>query len=78
ANKMITKQLEEKKALLKLSFFTHSYPHDWRTKKPVMYRATTQWFASVDAFRDQSLAEIEKANFTPSWGKSRLYNMIKD
>lgn len=78
ANKMITKQLEEKKALLKLSFFTHSYPHDWRTKKPVIYRATTQWFASVDAFRDQILAEIEKANFTPSWGKTRLYNMIKD
>ncbi|MCF1783232.1 isoleucine--tRNA ligase [Lactobacillus mulieris] len=78
ANKMVTKQLEEKKALLKLSFFTHSYPHDWRTKKPVIYRATTQWFASVDAFRDQILAEIEKTDFTPSWGKTRLYNMIKD
>ncbi|MDK7326282.1 class I tRNA ligase family protein, partial [Lactobacillus mulieris] len=48
------------------------------TKKPVIYRATTQWFASIDAFRDQILAEIEKANFTPSWGKTRLYNMIKD
>ncbi|MDK6747923.1 class I tRNA ligase family protein, partial [Citrobacter sp. UMB8248A] len=44
----------------------------------VIYRATTQWFASVDKFRDQILAEIEKANFIPSWGKTRLYNMIKD
>ena len=78
ANPMVTKALEEKGALLKLSFFTHSYPHDWRTKKPVVFRATTQWFASIDAFRQQILDQIEKVNFKPSWGKTRLYNMIRD
>jgi isoleucyl-tRNA synthetase len=78
ANKMVTEQLTAKGALLKLDFFTHSYPHDWRTKKPVIYRATTQWFASVASFRDQILDQIEKVNFTPSWGKTRLYNMIRD
>lgn len=78
ANPMVTKALEEKGALLKLDFFTHSYPHDWRTKKPVIFRATTQWFASVDAFRQQILAAIDQVHFTPEWGKTRLYNMIRD
>ena len=78
ANKVVSEKLEKAGALLKLSFFTHSYPHDWRTKKPVIYRATTQWFASIAKFRDQILDQIEKANFIPSWGKTRLYNMIKD
>ncbi|MFD1392987.1 isoleucine--tRNA ligase [Lacticaseibacillus jixianensis] len=78
ANPMVTKALEEKGALLKLDFFTHSYPHDWRTKKPVIFRATTQWFASVDAFRQQILDAIDKVSFTPDWGKTRLYNMIRD
>lgn len=78
ANRMVSKKLEENGSLLKLGFFTHSYPHDWRTKKPVVFRATTQWFASVDAFRQQILDQIETVNFKPSWGKTRLYNMIKD
>lgn len=78
ANKIVTKKLTAVGALLKLSFFTHSYPHDWRTKKPVIYRATTQWFASIDKFRDQILAQIEQDKFLPEWGKTRLYNMIKD
>ena len=78
ANKIVAEKLEKSGVLLKLSFFTHSYPHDWRTKKPVIYRATTQWFASIDKFRDQILDQIEKSDFIPSWGKTRLYNMIKD
>lgn len=78
ANKVVSEKLEKSGALLKLNFFTHSYPHDWRTKKPVIYRATTQWFASISKFRDQILDEIQKANFIPTWGKTRLYNMIKD
>ena len=55
ANKAITEALEAAGALEKLTFFTHSYPHDWRTKKPVIYRATAQWFASIEAFRDELL-----------------------
>lgn len=78
ANKVVSEKLEKSGALLKLSFFTHSYPHDWRTKKPVIYRATTQWFASISKFRDQILNQIQKADFIPFWGKTRLYNMIKD
>lgn len=78
ANKMVTAKLEEVGALEKLSFFTHSYPHDWRTKKPVIYRATPQWFASIDAFRDELLAAVKDTTFTPAWGETRLYNMIRD
>lgn len=78
ANKLITEKLKEVGALEKLSFFTHSYPHDWRTKKPVIYRATPQWFASVDAFRDELLDAVKSTTFTPAWGETRLYNMIRD
>nr|WP_239585030.1 isoleucine--tRNA ligase [Enterococcus xiangfangensis] len=77
-NPMVTKLLEEKGALLKLTFFTHSYPHDWRTKKPVIFRATPQWFASIDKFRQDILDEIEKVDWIIPWGKTRLYNMIRD
>ena len=75
---MITELLEEKGALLKLDIFTHSYPHDWRTKKPVIYRATPQWFASISKFRQDILDEVEKVDWLIPWGKTRLYNMIRD
>ncbi|MDR1013199.1 MAG: isoleucine--tRNA ligase, partial [Lactobacillales bacterium] len=78
ANQVITKMLTEKGVLLKLDFFTHSYPHDWRTKKPVIFRATTQWFASIDKFRQNILTEIEKVDWIIPWGKTRLYNMVRD
>lgn len=78
ANKPITEALKEAGALEKLTFFTHSYPHDWRTKKPVIYRATTQWFASVEAFRGELLEAIRQTEFTPAWGETRLFNMIRD
>ncbi len=77
-NKKVTEWLEENNALLKLEFFTHSYPHDWRTKKPVIFRATPQWFASIDKFRDNILTEVEKVDWVVPWGKTRLYNMIRD
>ena len=78
ANPVVTKMLEENGSLLKLDFFTHSYPHDWRTKKPVIYRATPQWFASIDKFRQDILDEVEKVDWIIPWGKTRLYNMIRD
>jgi isoleucyl-tRNA synthetase len=77
-NKMITEKLEETGHLLKLSFINHQYPHDWRTKKPVIFRATEQWFASVDKFRQAMLDEIKRINWTPEWGEVRLHNMIAD
>ena len=78
ANPMVTELLEEKGALLKLDFFTHSYPHDWRTKKPVIYRATPQWFASIADFRQDILDQINQVNWINPWGKTRIYNMIRD
>ncbi|TBL78172.1 isoleucine--tRNA ligase [Paenibacillus thalictri] len=78
ANKMITEMLENSGHLLKLSMIQHQYPHDWRTKKPVIYRATEQWFASIDQFRAQMLEEIKNLNWTPEWGEVRLHNMIAE
>ena len=78
ANKAVTEALDKVGALKKLSFITHSYPHDWRTKKPVIYRATAQWFASIESFRTELLDAIKNTKFTPSWGETRLYNMVRD
>jgi isoleucyl-tRNA synthetase len=77
-NKKVTEKLEEVGALLKLSFITHSYPHDWRTKVPIIFRATEQWFASIDGFRDEMLEQIKQVKWTPEWGEVRLSNMIAD
>lgn len=79
ANKAVTVKLEELGVLLKLKFITHSYPHDWRTKKPIIFRATKQWFCSIDKIRDDLLNELENnVKFHTEWGKKRLYNMIHD
>lgn len=64
--------------LLASEVINHSYPFDWRTKKPIIWRAVPQWFTSVSKFRQEILDEIEKTNFQPEWGKKRLYNMIRD
>ncbi|HGH5532520.1 TPA: isoleucine--tRNA ligase [Staphylococcus pseudintermedius] len=78
ANQAVTELLTEKSALLKLDFITHSYPHDWRTKKPVIFRATPQWFASISKVRQDILDAIEDTKFKVDWGKTRIYNMIRD
>lgn len=78
ANKVIGKKLEDLGALLKLQFITHSYPHDWRTKKPIIFRATEQWFASIEGLKARMLKEIETVNWQPAWGEVRLGNMIRD
>ena len=78
ANEEVLKMLEENNVLLNVTEITHSYPHDWRTKKPVIFRATPQWFCSIDKIRDQLLKQIDEVNWTPSWGKLRMHNMIKD
>lgn len=79
ANKAVTVKLDELGVLLKLKFITHSYPHDWRTKKPIIFRATKQWFCSIDKIRDVLLKELENnVKFHTEWGKKRLYNMIHD
>ena len=79
ANKEIINWLKENGYLLKVKYITHSYPHDWRTKKPIIFRATKQWFCSVDKIRDEILNELEtNVKFHTEWGKTRIYNMIRD
>ena len=77
-NKAVVKDLDSEGALLKMDFVDHSYPHCWRCKNPVMYRATDQWFVSIDQFRDQMLAAIEKVEWIPSWGIDRIRGMVAD
>lgn len=78
ANDAIVEQLKEKDALLFESHFMHSYPHDWRTRKPVIFRATPQWFASIDKLKDKLLKQADKAQWIPVWGKVRIINMISN
>ena len=75
---VIIEDLKACGSLLKLKPITHSYPHDWRTKKPVIFRATSQWFASIDKLKETLLKEIKNANWIPKWGELRISNMIKD
>ena len=78
ANKAITEKLEEVGALLKLSFITHSYPHDWRTKKPTIIRTTAQWFASIKSIKDDIIENIKEVEWHPNWGETRIHNMFVD
>ena len=78
ANKAILKRLDEEEKLLKETIICHSYPHDWRTGKPIIFRATPQWFASINNFKEAILKAIEKVTWEPAWGQIRLSNMIKD
>ncbi|MDA8170938.1 MAG: isoleucine--tRNA ligase [Nitrospiraceae bacterium] len=79
ANPKIIEMLREKGALLAEKEITHSYPHCWRCKKPVIFRATEQWFISMEysGLRDKCLAEIEKVKWVPEWGKGRIYGMVE-
>ncbi|WP_057744947.1 isoleucine--tRNA ligase [Liquorilactobacillus capillatus] len=78
ANQIALDKLKAAGLLLKHMPYEHSYPFDWRTKKPIIFRATPQWFASVDKIRTDILGAIDKVKFFPSWGQKRLRNMIRD
>lgn len=78
SDKEIIKWLDENGYLLASQDVLHSYPHCWRCKKPVIYRATDQWFASVDGFRKETLEAIKTVKWMPSWGEERITGMIKD
>ncbi|TLQ19989.1 isoleucine--tRNA ligase [Lentilactobacillus parafarraginis] len=78
ANKIALDKLKAAGLLLHYMPLKHSYPFDWRTKKPIIFRATPQWFASVDKIKDDILNAIEDVKFYPGWGKVRLANMIKN
>lgn len=78
ANDKIVEILKENGNLLKLNKLTHAYPHDWRTSKPVIFRATPQWFCSIEPIRNKVLDLIKDTKWNPKWGETRIYNMIKD
>jgi isoleucyl-tRNA synthetase len=77
-NKAVVKDLDEMGYLLKMNWYTHSYPHDWRTRKPVIFRATAQWFASIESLKDDMIEEIKNVKWYPTWGELRMENMVKD
>jgi isoleucyl-tRNA synthetase len=78
ANEAIITALQEAGSLLKEEAYQHKYPSDWRTKKPTIFRATEQWFASVEGFRDAALAAIETVKWIPEQGKNRITPMVSD
>ncbi|WJG08487.1 isoleucine--tRNA ligase [Aliiglaciecola sp. LCG003] len=79
ANAHIVDVLKEHNALVHHHAYTHSYPHCWRHKTPIIFRATPQWFISMDknGLRQQSLAEIKKTQWIPEWGQSRIESMVE-
>ena len=78
ANTQIVLDLKESGHLLSESTITHSYPHDWRTKKPVIFRSTPQWFASISMIKKELLDAVKSVKWNTVWGETRLTNMLKD
>ncbi|MBQ0097397.1 MAG: isoleucine--tRNA ligase [Oscillospiraceae bacterium] len=78
ANKPIALHLEETGNLFALKKIIHQYPHCWRCKKPVIFRATDQWFCSVDDFKDDACKAIEDVEWIPSWGQDRITSMVRE
>ena len=79
ASKAIVEDLTESGHMLYHTTFVHSYPHDWRSKKPVIFRATEQWFISIDEsdIRENAIKALENVEFVPSWGKNRIGSMLE-
>lgn len=80
ANAAVVELLKEKNALLHYQEIDHSYPHCWRHKSPIIFRATPQWFISMNqnGLLQQALKEVDKVEWMPSWGKARIDSMISD
>lgn len=77
-NDLVMAMLKDAGALLARNKITHSYPYCWRSKTPLLYRATEQWFSSVDGYRELALKEIDKVNWIPERGRNRIYKMVED
>ena len=78
SNPVILADMKESGALFASEDITHSYPHCWRCKHPIIFRATPQWFCSVDAFKDAAVAATESVRWIPGWGKDRMVSMIQE
>ncbi len=78
SNPVILADMRESGALFASEDIVHSYPHCWRCKHPIIFRATPQWFCSVDAFKDAAVAATENVRWLPAWGKDRMISMIQE
>ena len=78
SNVAILADLKETGALFASEDVVHSYPHCWRCKKPIIFRATPQWFCSVDAFKDQAIKAADDVQWMPKWGEDRMKSMIRE
>jgi isoleucyl-tRNA synthetase len=78
ANGAVIEAMMEAKSLLKEETYAHRYPYDWRTKQPTIFRATEQWFASVEGFRDEALKAIAQVRWIPEQGENRITAMVAD
>lgn len=78
ANKAIAAKLTELGAMLATEKIVHQYPHCWRCHKPIIYRATEQWFCSVNGFKDEAIKAIENVEWIPGWGEDRIKGMVRD
>lgn len=78
ANKVIAQSLKESGHLLAIEAIEHQYPHCWRCKDPIIFRATEQWFASVDEIKEDAIKAINETKWVPAWGQERITNMVQD
>ena len=78
ANKAIAIHMDKTGSLFAMKKLIHQYPHCWRCKKPVLFRATEQWFCSVDSFKDEAEKAIHQVQWTPSWGEDRITSMVRE
>lgn len=78
ANKAIAAKLTELGAMLATEKIVHQYPHCWRCHQPIIYRATEQWFCSVNGFKDEAIKAIENVQWIPGWGEERIKGMVRD
>lgn len=78
ANKVIAEHLKETGALFAIEDIEHQYPHCWRCKSPILFRATEQWFCSVKNFKEKTVKAIEKVDWIPKWGEERIKGMVQD
>ena len=78
SNPVILEDMRQSGALFACEDIVHSYPHCWRCKSPIIFRATPQWFCSVESFKDKAVAACENVYWNPAWGKERMISMIRE
>ena len=78
SNPVILEDMRRSGMLFASEDIVHSYPHCWRCKKPILFRATPQWFCSVEAFKDEACAATDAVNWSPDWGHDRMVSMIRE